>query len=503
MTGMIRKLVASAVAYTPAGANNVARTEQDKGRERPTPGDKGAKGDGVTNDTAAFAAFEAENVGRVVDLAGLTYVVNAVPTKNAYQNGVFLVSGARQQAASFRSFNTSKAKFKAFGGQMRALHASLLNPLEQQTTIVVAGDSKTWGAGLTENAAIITLSRNGTPADPRDMYASPSWANEFKRYIGERYFDNAAPVLSNWSTSPSGQSTATFSRTETLYTNLPPFSAVSLVGSASSTEQADSGTLLGERHNLAVADSSATAAFSFPFTGTAFTMVYNSVPGQSANYEVFVNGTSQGVFSSDTGSLQANVTRTHTFAYVRNATIMIKVEYPAGGSGVCTLRMSAIQIQKTCTIMNQGIIGATSLTYLQRMFGAYGPSIMTPDVNYVMLQMGTNDRIAASGNNQPNCTNNFKRNLLNLLAMFTPTASVILMNPSPAALESPPTYAFDSQYVRNVVHRVAQEQSLDVIDNHTIFRGMDTSAYLNDGLHENLLGHAMIAGNVINALESA
>ncbi|WP_034176491.1 GDSL-type esterase/lipase family protein [Burkholderia ambifaria] len=498
---MVRKLVASAVGYTPAGASNAVRTVQDELRSRAIPQDKGAKGDGVTNDTAAFTAFEAENVGRVVDLAGLTYVVNAVPTKNAYQNGVFMVSGARQQAAGFRNFATTKTKYHAFGGQLRLLHEALLNPLEQQTTIAFFGDSITWGAGLTENA--VQTPGNGTMADPRDNYASPSFVNEFKRYVGERYFDNVAPVLSNCSYSTAGQSTATFTRTETLYTNLPPFSAPTLVGSANSTDSADSGTLLGERHNLAVADSSSTAAFTFPFTGSGFTLVYNSVPGQSADYELFVNGVSQGVFHTDTGSLQANVTRAHTFTYARNATIMIKAEYPSGGSGVCTLRLSALQVQKSCTIVNQGIIGLDTYNFKNYNFGAFGPSCITPDLNYVFMQLGTNDRIATTGRNQPQCANNFKRNLVALLGLITPSASVILMNANPAALESPPTYAFDTQAVRNVVHLVGVDLSMDVIDNHTIFRNMDTTAFTADGLHPNLLGHAMIAANIINAFEAS
>ena len=78
-----------------------------------------------------------------------------------------------------------------------------------------------------------------------------------------------------------------------------------------------------------------------------------------------------------------------------------------------------------------------------------------------------------------------------------------MMNANPAALESPPTYAFDTQSVRNIVHRVGVDLSMDVIDNHTIFRNMDTTAFTADGLHPNLLGHAMIAANIINAFEAA
>lgn len=503
MSGMIRQLVASAVAFTPAGANNVARTEQDKGRERPTPGDKGAKGDGATDDTAAFTAFEAENVGRVVDLLGKTYVVTAVPVKNAYFNGVFKVGGVTQQAMTWKSFAGNKAKFHAYGGQLRALHKSLCNPLEQQTTIGLWGDSKTWGLALPENA--ISTPRNGTLADPRDNFASESWANQFKRFIGARYFDGVAPTLSNWSYSSAGQSTATYQRTIDLYPNLSPFSTA-LTGTASNTDNSSAGSLLGYQNQIGITQTGATAELTFQFTGTTFNLVFSSITAaSSADYELFVDGVSQGTFQTYTGALANQQRRTHTFGYVRNKTVKIAARYPAAGTGgVAYLYLEAIEILKACTIVNQGIIGTTAYNYNTYMFGGFGPSIITSDLNYVFVQLGTNDRgNNAPSHNQPNGTNNFKRNMTTLLGRITPTAGVILMNASPAANESPSTYSFDMQAVRNVIDQLGSDNALDVIDNYTIFAGVDLGSVLADGLHENLLGHSMVASNIINALESA
>lgn len=468
-----------------------------------TPAQFGAKGDGVTDDTAAFAALEATYSGRVVDLMGLTYAITAVPTLNAYHNGAFSVVGARQQAALFRSFATTKAKFHAYGGQLRALHKSLCNPLEQQTTIGFFGDSITWGLSLPENAPQGT--RNGTLQDQRDIFTTPSWVNEFKRHIGAQYFDNAAPTLSNWSYSTAGQSTASYTRTERLYTNLPPFAAPVLTGAATSADTLTTSALLGYRHVLAIGNSSSFADVSFPFTGSAFNLVFTSIAGSSADYEIDVNGTSIGTFSSDTGMTANQQRRTHTFAYVRNGTIRIRAKYPAaGGTGAFNLDIEAVEVIKTCTIVNQGIIGTQCRNYLAFNFGAFGPSIITLDLNYVFMQLGTNDRqsIFPTNYNQPNGINNFKRNMNALLANITPTASVILMNALPALLESPPTFTFDTQDVRNMVDQIGSANNLDVIDNHTIFRGMGNSSYSSDGLHPNLLGHAMIAQNIINALES-
>lgn len=504
MSGIIRKLLASAVGYTPVGANVTPTDLQTAGRWRPMPQDKGAKGDGATNDTTAFTNFEAENAGRVVDLLGKTYVVNAVPTKNAYHNGVFNVGGVTQAAQLFNTFAGARPKFKAFGGQMRALMKSLANPLEQQTTIGLLGDSITWGEMLPENAT--STPRNGTLADPRDNYAANSWANQLKRYIGATFFDNVAPTLSNWSYSSAGQSTATFTRTERLYTNLPPFTAPALTGSASSSDTNTSAALLGYRHMCGVANNTSFVDITFPFTGNAFNLVFTSINGQSADYEIDVNGTSIGQFASYTGVTANQQRRTHTLSsYVRNATIRIRAMWPAaGGTGTQYLMLEALEIIKTCSIVTQGVIGIDARAYVAYNFGAFGPSVVTPDMNYAFVQLGTNDRVNTYPNySQPNGINNFKRNMNALLAALTPTCAVILMNANPVANESTATYSFDMQDVRNAVSQLGSDNALDVIDNYAPFLGFDNGTYTADGTHPNLLGHAMIARNIINSLEAA
>lgn len=69
------------------------RTQADKNRDVYSVYDAGAVGDGATNDTTAFADFEAVVQGRIVDLFGRTYVVDTLPEGNAYDNGYFSVGG--------------------------------------------------------------------------------------------------------------------------------------------------------------------------------------------------------------------------------------------------------------------------------------------------------------------------------------------------------------------------------------------------------------------------
>lgn len=76
-----------------ATGSTTARTLADRFADGITIKDFGAKGDGTTNDTAAFAALENRITGRDIDLEGLTYVVTSRPTANNYFNGYFKVNG--------------------------------------------------------------------------------------------------------------------------------------------------------------------------------------------------------------------------------------------------------------------------------------------------------------------------------------------------------------------------------------------------------------------------
>lgn len=77
----------SIVGFKQSGTGAVPRTAQDKMRERVTPQDKGAVGDGVTNDQAAFTALESMPAGTEVDLLGKTYLVDVLPVNHRYING--------------------------------------------------------------------------------------------------------------------------------------------------------------------------------------------------------------------------------------------------------------------------------------------------------------------------------------------------------------------------------------------------------------------------------
>lgn len=78
------------------GASNIGvgnRTVADKLREKTTPLDKGAVGDGVTNDQVAFDALESDSAVNLIDCLGKTYLINAISLTKKYVNGVITTVG--------------------------------------------------------------------------------------------------------------------------------------------------------------------------------------------------------------------------------------------------------------------------------------------------------------------------------------------------------------------------------------------------------------------------
>lgn len=130
--------------YLPAGTGAIPTTVQGKLRERITPADKGAIGDGATNDTAKFSLLETDFPGREVDLLGKTYRVDKQPTGCVYKNGSFkLASGAVFPANrdSGQSNRGAEITLKANSDDSRySVPSGLMG------SIVVLGDSISHGA---------------------------------------------------------------------------------------------------------------------------------------------------------------------------------------------------------------------------------------------------------------------------------------------------------------------------------------------------------------------
>ena len=490
--------------FTPAGTGAVTTNVQAKLRGFVSASDFGAVGDGTADDTAEFDLIETAYTGVDVNLEGKTYLVTSTPTKNNYQNGFFKFSGATRPVDS--AFETPATRFHTYGGQLRKLREALADPLQQIVGICLIGDSITWGRALPENA--VFAPRNGTLSDPRDSFASPSWANELKRYIGANYAFGASPILSNWAAAPSGEAIAEYRITRLLYPREAPFALTVSGSNQTSAEVATSASPSGFQFQINDYDITRVAyqEISFPFTGTEFTLIYACVDADAASYELFVDGVSQGVFETSSAGGGVNGTnnnrRTHTFGYVRNKTIQIRSNN-TGLTGNRRLRVNGIEVTKRIVITNQGIIGATTKSYdLYNLSGSFSvPTAVTAQDSFIIMQLGTNDRNRSTA--VPAGVQGFERHLTVIMNRLSPLGDVILMCACPAQNESTATYSFTMQDVRDTLIREAKSRSIDIIDNYSIFIGTNFSTFTADGLHPNARGMLRIAKNIVTALESA
>jgi len=492
-----------------------ARVSQNTASGAVTPLKYQAVGDGVADDSAAFAALETDITGRPVDLLGRQYLVSSIPAKNAYFNGSFkLTTGFTRAAMMNDTFLSSEPKRHVFGGQIAKLMASLSNPLEQYVGIVFIGDSITWGSGNGSEMAP-TDPRDGTLSDPRDYFGTPSFVNNFKRYIGDRYAPGFTPILSNWAASSSGESIAEYRATHVMFPRYGDFTVTQAAGSSLSITETlnknlkGGGQLILQSGNAAVVNSH---SITFPFTGSSLSVYFSAVETDATYYDLLVNGALIGTFSTHAGAAASSGAIVdgstgnrydHTFSFVRAGTVEIRTNRN-GEAGSRRLRLEAVEVQKRIRVSNQGINGASSNTYnVRNLSGAFGDGVaVEASDSYVFIQLGTNDRIIAGNSQYLRGPNIFHRYMDSLLAAIPAGAEKILMV-GPPADEDPSKYWFSMRDVRGIILKLGKSKSIDVIDNFSAFNGYWGTYLSSDLIHPNRLGFQIITRNIINSLESS
>ncbi|MET3697037.1 SGNH/GDSL hydrolase family protein [Bacillus oleivorans] len=379
--------------------------------------------------------------------------------------------------------------------QLEKLNIALSSPFEQYMSIEFIGDSITWGLTATGNPEDYASGRDGTLSDRRDHFDSQSFVNKFKRYIGSQYMDDATPLFSNWDASPSGESVVEYQQEMIIFPDRENFE-VGTDGDALQEVKRSEESVSGKQLIFDVSDGN--GLIRFRYTGKEFTLSFDSTEN-SLDYELFIDGVSEGVFSTSVDGYDNR--RTHSFDYVKDALIEIKT-VKNDTDGKQTLKIGGFIVNKTIKISNQGIIGATTRSYVANNLdgNTMGDGIAISDEDqYVFIQLGTNDRIIAEEVEKG--SGEFKKNLEILVDQVNSNRNIILMCPNPAANNDPYVYSFDTKEVCNVITQVAQENDIDLIDNYSIFEGMETSKYLADGLHPNDYGHKMMYENIIESLE--
>lgn len=397
------------------------------------------------------------------------------------------------------------AKFQRNGTQLADMRSALEDPLVQFVGIAGVGDSIMWGRTLPENSPVTPRTRFLDTA--RDNSDSPSFWNGFRKHIGEKYMPGVDPVLGNWSASPSGESVVTYTRQVQVFPAGQAF-AISNTGAGQSKaiesrKDSPTGRVLALRD--AEGEGQSSQSLSFKFTGSELAVLYRKgSPEDFSRYDLIVDGRNLGTFS--TGSDESVATGAqaridHKFSYVRDKVVELRTN-STGLSGRRVLTIEGLDIPKTIRLTNQGVIGQTAKTYnLYNLSGRYGQAAVTAQDQFVIAQFGTNDRgekgtVSGDGN--------FDRNLQGLVDRLAPQASVILMVAGPIldGGKADTLTAMTMQEVRGVVDAVAKRNNIDFIDNLTPFDGTDARTVVDGFAHPNEQGHAIMARNIIGALES-
>lgn len=390
--------------------------------------------------------------------------------------------------------------FKKYGGQLENLYTSLSNPLEQFTSISFIGDSITWGIGIL--GGLPTDPRVGGLKDTRAGYNEANYVNRIKWYIRDTFFDGDAGVVGNWSFSMGGESNVTYTKRIELYPVGDQFTVTTVGATSTVTEVVTTNAVFDRRYDFNMATVNDYSTLSFNFTGTEFELFFTSL-SITSKYEIIVDGVSQGVFDTDLGVIANQQSRVHTFGYVRDKLVEIKSVYNTAKTGVQSLQIEAIAINKKVLIENQGVSGITTERYNAYNFGLLGPSVITPETNYVFVQLGTNDRVKKTDVTRGMGITDYEKNMEALLTNIGTGVDVILMNANMTQDFNATTFDFHESDIKTSVHKLAKKHSLDWINNYSIFRGVNLDIALNDGLHPSSVGHEMIAENIISALENA
>lgn len=400
---------------------------------------------------------------------------------------------------------TEYPEFQRYGTQLAEMRSALDDPLVQFVGIAGVGDSIMWGRTLPENSPVTPRTRFLNTA--RDNSDSPSFWNGFRKHIGEKYMPGVEPLLGNWAASPSGESVVTYTRQVQVFPDGQAFS-INHAGHGQSLEvlnrkDSATGRVLVLRDDEG--DGHASQSVSFKFTGSELAVLYRKgSPEDFSRYDLIVDGKNLGTFSAgadddDTTDSQARID--HKFSYVRDKVVEIRTN-STGLPGRRVLAIEGLDIPKTIRLTNQGVIGQTAKTYnLYNLSGRYGQAAVTAQDQFVIAQFGTNDRgekgtVSGDGN--------FDRNLQALVDRLAPQANVILMVAGPILEggKADTRTAMTMQEVRGVVDAVAKRNKIDFIDNLTPFDGKDPSKVVDGFAHPNERGHAIMARNIIGALES-
>lgn len=342
--------------------------------------------------------------GVLAPAAGWNDVPQAT-NKMALLGGPGAPLNAQAEALAARSgllaHKAGSGAFTPYGGQLAILGEDLFDPLVQEMQITFIGDSIPWGVG--SSGASPTGTHDKTLSDPRNNGASPSFVNEFGRWVASILGANAVTTFSNHYASPSGESIRTITAVKNEF---PIGAAYTVVGSGTFTDITDqniAGPALRGRRTLSVADGGK-VSLSFQFTGSEFTLIYSQMTN-GANYDLTVDGVLIGTYPSGGGAALFNQRRLHSFPYIINKTITVSIQQPSKPGPILQLRVEGFAINKTVRIKNQAVSGVHTAQYVEYNMPTAttgGKSLLPTEIpSYAATQTGTGSHSLTIDTDEP------------------------------------------------------------------------------------------------------
>ena len=392
--------------------------------------------------------------------------------------------------ASIAALNISKFDNLTYN---QTLDEMLRNPLKS-TRIKLIGDSITWGMGSSATSPIEP--RNGTLSDVRNTTdpSSKTWANLLRQWIAKVYGNGS--IVEDKAGSAYTQKTMTVGWRD-IYKQVKMTNPL--------------GTVLTDAQKLTVLDTN----LSFSETGTSFnlinasygetkrpysmefdvvadnlTIIYQSQQVGDANdiVEIYVDGTLVDSFNYYAAS-NYSASKTINFTHGKHTIKLINKSTYASSY----VRIGGFKIAKKSWVINEGIIGSSTATWLNRnLFN--GTLDGTDDV--ILMMLGTNDRGESGG------VDGFRKRLndcIDKINTLSPSSKVILMSSTFANTDAPTSpYKFDMGVVDKIIASVAKERGLIFISNYKAVAQafVDGENPLSDGLHLNELGNKYYYQNI-------
>lgn len=393
------------------------------------------------------------------------------------------------------------------GGQLNALMAKLENVLNDNLIISFVGDSITWGMNASPLGAVEP--RDHSLADPKNIWASPSYANitaEWLAQIALKTDQTVVPAESKYPAAvPSGSNVFTFTGRSTMsFQAACPRVGGSGFGDAPSTARIspyrmapEAGDEYGATDGWTVrcdAGTAATVTFDFEVSKLkAFDIDMTNAFYGDTNIPVKINVYVDGV-------LRTSYTTTGTGRYetvnvdlinVTTGTVRLEMtpESPLSGNPL-SIYIGAIGVNRTITVKNYSIVGINTSTVLTAL-QAYPAALEGSD--FVMVNVGTNNR----GTQFDVYTG--LRKLDNYIKTFTDARCYM----APNKAETLSSHTQTQREIRNGIVRFCSDTLVDCIDLYSATERFELSSITTDNLHPNNIGHALLAYNVCQAVQNA